>query len=201
MTDLVAHEVDEPQELKADRKAPQRRCIVCRESCGKEELIRFVIGPKRQLTPDLANKLPGRGLWVHGRRGALEKACSRKLFHKVARGPVELPPALPEQVQHLLGERALQALALANKAAALLAGFDAIAAHKGGVLALIHAEDAAEDGVRKLARQDCPVWRCFSREQLGARLGRDNIVHLAILPSQAGAAALKEIRRFTGFLE
>ena len=42
MQAAVQHEADT---LKADRKAPQRLCLVTRESRDKADLIRFVVGP------------------------------------------------------------------------------------------------------------------------------------------------------------
>ena len=41
-----------------------RRCAVTRERLLKEEMIRFVIGPNDEATPDLAARLPGRGIWL-----------------------------------------------------------------------------------------------------------------------------------------
>jgi ribosomal protein L7Ae-like RNA K-turn-binding protein len=38
--------------------------VVTRESLPKERMIRFVLGPDRQIVPDLAAKLPGRGMWL-----------------------------------------------------------------------------------------------------------------------------------------
>ncbi|MGH9201434.1 MAG: DUF448 domain-containing protein, partial [Vicinamibacterales bacterium] len=43
---------------------PLRRCIVTREVLPKESLVRFVVGPAGDAVPDIAGKLPGRGLWV-----------------------------------------------------------------------------------------------------------------------------------------
>ena len=43
---------------------PLRRCIVTRERLPKERMIRFVVGPDRQIVPDLAARLPGRGIWL-----------------------------------------------------------------------------------------------------------------------------------------
>jgi len=42
----------------------ERRDIVSGEVMAEERLIRFVAGPDGVVTPDLARKLPGRGLWV-----------------------------------------------------------------------------------------------------------------------------------------
>ena len=41
---------------------PLRRCVVTRARLPKERMIRFVIGPDRAVVPDLAERLPGRGI-------------------------------------------------------------------------------------------------------------------------------------------
>lgn len=57
-TATIAADEDEPE------TGPLRRCVVTRESLPKERMIRFVLGPDRQVVPDLAAKLPGRGMWL-----------------------------------------------------------------------------------------------------------------------------------------
>ena len=39
-----------------------RRCIVTRQALEKPAMIRFVIDPEGRVTPDLKERLPGRGL-------------------------------------------------------------------------------------------------------------------------------------------
>ena len=53
---------------------PSRRCIVTRERRAKEKMIRFVLGPDRTIVPDLAARLPGRGMWLSARWDVLETA-------------------------------------------------------------------------------------------------------------------------------
>ena len=186
------------KELKADRKAPLRQCIVTRVSQEKDRLIRFVIGPDAQLVPDLAGKLPARGYWVSCDRATLEKAVKEKRFQKAAKSTVAVSDGLVEQTQQLLESRALDFLALANKAGQLIAGFDKVAEAKD-LIALIHAADASADSMRKLA-SDLPRFTCFQGDALSAKLGLPNAVHLGLRDGKAGQAALKEIRRFTGFI-
>ena len=46
-----------------DRTEPERRCVATGASGPTEDLIRFVADPDGVLTPDLAERLPGRGVW------------------------------------------------------------------------------------------------------------------------------------------
>src|ERR1700685_441932 len=57
---------DEPE------TGPLRRCILTRQRLPKERMIRFVVGPDRQIVPDLAAKLPGRGIWLSASADVLE---------------------------------------------------------------------------------------------------------------------------------
>jgi len=55
-------------------------CIVTRTVKDEAELIRFVRSPDGVVVPDLARKLPGRGVWVSLERRLLDQAVARKLF-------------------------------------------------------------------------------------------------------------------------
>lgn len=57
---------DEPE------TGPLRRCVVTRARLPKEQMVRFVVGPDRALIPDLAGKLPGRGIWLSASRDVIE---------------------------------------------------------------------------------------------------------------------------------
>jgi hypothetical protein len=59
---------DEPE----TETGPLRRCVLTRQRLPKERMIRFVIGPDRQIVPDLGAKLPGRGIWLSASADVLE---------------------------------------------------------------------------------------------------------------------------------
>ena len=48
-----------------------RRCVAARAPRPADGMIRFVLGPDAALVPDLAARLPGRGMWVSADRKAL----------------------------------------------------------------------------------------------------------------------------------
>ncbi|HET6224250.1 MAG TPA: DUF448 domain-containing protein, partial [Dongiaceae bacterium] len=58
---------------------PLRRCLVTREVLPKTDLVRFVVGPDGVLVPDVAGRLPGRGLWVKAQRDVLAAAVAKRL--------------------------------------------------------------------------------------------------------------------------
>jgi len=55
-----------------------RTCLVTGEELPKDELIRFVVGPDNSIVPDLAQNLPGRGLWVKAAREPIAAAARKK---------------------------------------------------------------------------------------------------------------------------
>jgi predicted RNA-binding protein YlxR (DUF448 family)/ribosomal protein L7Ae-like RNA K-turn-binding protein len=79
----TSHRDTSGQDLPGDDEAeletgPLRRCIVTRERLPKERMIRFVVGPDRQIVPDLAARLPGRGIWLSASKDVLELADAQE---------------------------------------------------------------------------------------------------------------------------
>ena len=180
----------------------------------KEALIRLVLGPEGTLVPDLAEKLPGRGVWVTADGELLEaaeknkgliKGASRSLKTGVKpRSDSEEP--LSAQIAGLLRKRLLDRLGLIKKAGELVTGFDKIGAALGkGVepALLIEADDAGPDGRRKLQNRlpdGLQVAGFLSREELSEALGLENVVHCLVLKG-GGAEKLKvDLSRARGFL-
>ena len=81
-----------------DRDGPERRCIVTGDVQPKAGLLRFVLSPDGTVVPDLAEKLPGRGIWVSADRDILAKAAARGLFARAAKAPAQVPADLVDQV-------------------------------------------------------------------------------------------------------
>jgi predicted RNA-binding protein YlxR (DUF448 family) len=51
--------------------ARERRDIVSGEVMAEQKLVRFVASPDGVVTPDIARKLPGRGIWVAADRASI----------------------------------------------------------------------------------------------------------------------------------
>jgi uncharacterized protein len=58
-------------------RGPFRRCLVTRERQPKEAMLRFVLGPDRKVIADLAERLPGRGMWLSAKADVIEQAARR----------------------------------------------------------------------------------------------------------------------------
>jgi uncharacterized protein len=181
----------------------ERLCVATRTVRPVDELIRFVVGPDGEAVPDIKCKLPGRGVWVTGTHAALEDAIKRRALARGFKREVRLPADLAVRTQRLLQSAALDALAIAAKAGLAAAGFAKAAAalERKGAIALLHAAEAAPDGVRKLEaiirRTDRPVAviEFLTSAQLDLALGRPNVVHAALLAGPASDTFLSRLRR------
>ena len=181
---------------------PQRRCLASGESAPADELLRFVVGPDGDVVPDVAGRLPGRGLWVRSDRALLERAVSRGLFARAARGRAQAPRDLPGRTESLLARRCADLLGLARRAGQVEAGFDAVAnaLDRGRAAALVTASDARPHGRRKLGRRasHLPQVACLTSAELGLALGRESVVHAAVAPGRCCQRFLKEAYRLGG---
>jgi predicted RNA-binding protein YlxR (DUF448 family) len=199
---LLATIEEADEGLSAARKEPERMCVVTRAVKPVAEMIRFVAAPDGAIVPDLERKLPGRGVWVSAVRSVMERAVGEKALDRAFRGKATANADLPDLVERLLEKSALEGLSLANKAGQIVTGKAKVesALAEGKVALLLHARDAAADGVRKLeavARAAADGGfprpaesRAFRGEQLDLALGRPNVVHAGLLAHPAGAGFL-----------
>lgn len=181
----------------------ERSCIVTRQAREPGELIRFVCAPDGTVTPDLKRKLPGRGAWVSARADIVAKATA-KMFSRALKREAKLPSDLSALVERLLRQDALQALALANKAGCVVAGFDkaAEAVASGRAAAILHAREAADNGRRKLAgaaRGKIAFLAPFASEEMDLALGRIHVIHAALTVGAVSDACLGRCRCLLAF--
>ncbi len=183
-----------------------RTCIVTRRPAEPDELIRFVVGPDKAVVPDLKRNLPGRGCWVTADREHVDKAAKKGLFSRGRlKSEVTVPPDLGGMVDRLLAKSALGALGLARKAGAVALGATKVEAsvRSGAALLVLHADEASEDGLRKIAQArratahaggpEIMAYKLFSEQELGLALGGTNVIHAAVLAGDAGRAAEKRM--------
>ena len=111
----VAHKADDG--TRAD--ARERRDIVSGEIMPEHRLFRFVADPDGEVVPDVAAKLPGRGLWVEASQAAIAKAVEKKLFARAAKAQVTATADLGERAEKALVARMLGDLGIARRSGAL----------------------------------------------------------------------------------
>lgn len=184
---------------KKDQDAPQRTCVVTRQSADKAELVRFVVGPDVTIVPDVACKLPGRGIYVSPDRETLEKAVSKGHFNRAAKGQVTVARDLADTVADLIRNRLIQSLALARKAGQAIAGFEKVKALlvSGDAVALFQASDGSEGMKSKLRPPQGPdsYVECLSSTDLGVAFGRDTVIHAALTTGGIANLCLLDARR------
>jgi predicted RNA-binding protein YlxR (DUF448 family) len=162
---------------------PERRCIVTRETSPKHGLVRFVVGPDGMVVFDLAEKLPGRGIWVTSDRDTIRQAVAKNAFTRAAQQPVSLPDGLEDLIERSLARRVIDLISLARKAGRAVSGYEKV---KGWLLtenvrALIQASDGSGRGKSKLSTPEGARYiGCLTADELGAAFGRETTIHAAL---------------------
>ena len=193
---------------------PERTCVLTREHGTRDQLIRLALSPDGDILPDVRAKAPGRGAWIGVDRATLEAAQAKgKLKGALSRafktGDIKIPDDLGERIESALRQAALDRLGLEARSGTLLTGSEKIdvALRRGEVHLLIHAADAGEDGNRKLDQ----AWRVgggegqglvFPAERaiLSLALGRQNVVHIALIDRAAASRVSHAIERWRAFI-
>ena len=192
---VVVDDADEPE------KGPSRRCLVTRESQPKEAMIRFVLDPERVVVPDLAGKLPGRGMWLSAKADVLERAMKRGAFSRAARGTVQLPPDLRAQIEEGLKRRLRDLVGFARRGGQAVCGREAVREwmQSGKAGLLVEASDGSpNERSRLVGGWGLPVVAPLSADMLGGVFGRDHAVHVAIAPGRLAKAIAAEAVRLAG---
>lgn len=200
----LVHAMSEPH-LTVPSPGSVRTCIATGEEGAPERMIRFVVGPDGEIVPDLARRLPGRGMWLRAERSALVRAVEKNLFAKAARTSVKVPVDLVDRVERLLLERPLADLGRARRAGRAVAGFvkveQMIGRRQAGLLVVAHEADG--DGLGKLEASGLPIEKLGDAAALGGIFGREQAIYVAVARDDAGGAFIERIAvgaaRWRGF--
>jgi uncharacterized protein len=184
-------------------------------------MIRFVVGPDRQIVPDLAARLPGRGIWLSASRDVISSddaqndrrqnnkqgdGTQRQLvraFSRAARGPVLVPPDLSVLLQTALARRIGECLGLARRAGQAVAGFEKAreALRTGRYRLVLQASDGSEAERLRFLSGLAPALTIIDplpKEALGRVFGRDYVVHVAVAPGKLAESLVVEAGRLAG---
>jgi predicted RNA-binding protein YlxR (DUF448 family) len=176
-------------------------------------MIRFVLGPDRAIVPDLAARLPGRGIWLSAEGDVIETARAQgqlaRAFARAARGPVSVPADLVVLLENGLVRRIGEVLGLARRAGQAVAGFQKAREwlQTGRAGLVIQASDGSEGERRRLfsasgakAGDDAgvPAVAPLCAAALGRVFGRDQVVHVAVANGRLAEALAAEAARLTG---
>ncbi len=187
----------------------ERRDIVSGEVMDEARLIRFVAGPDGAVVPDLARKLPGRGLWVAADRASVETGGARRACSPARPRPSSRRrPTSPTRSSAADARGFLSGLGLARKAGDLTSGFEKVLARdrrrqggladRGGRRRRGRPPQAA--GRRAQERHRRPVCSAlFSSDELGLALGGENVIHTAFLAGRGAERWTADVERLSGF--
>jgi predicted RNA-binding protein YlxR (DUF448 family) len=191
-----------------DEAMRERKCIVTGALRNEAQLIRFVVGPDGDAVPDIAAKLPGRGMWVTADSAILERAIVRNCFSKAAKTNVKAAADLVGRVESLIVRRMLDDLGLARRSGALVTGFDNVVrmleSPRPAAL-LVEASDGAADGRRKLLNLAAgrglkpALIESLTAAEMSVALGRENVIHAALKSGQLAERLIFEAGRLCGF--
>lgn len=190
-----------------EQKMRERRCIATGDVLPDALLLRFVSDPDGRVIPDVASKLPGRGLWVKADREAIDTAIQRNAFARAAHGAVTVATDLVERTEDQLIHRMLSDIGLACRAGQTVFGFDNVVRAMGSRTAprlLLEARDGSPEGRRKIlsaARAkgvEPAILECFSSRELSLALGRENVVHAALKSGRLAERLIVDAGRLSG---
>lgn len=170
-------------------------------------MLRFVVHEKK-LWIDVAQKLPGRGAWVHPRPGCMQQGLERGGFQRSLHAPVNdsLERILHESLR-VCQEEALRILGLLRRSGVLVYGRDEVqkAAMAGNLHALCLAPDAAQRtmiAVQRLASDtELALCKVGQREQLGHALGAAPVAVIGLPKGPAGKGAELALWRWSQLFE
>ncbi len=152
--------------------------------------------------PDVAEQLPGRGMWVTADRALLARAVDKNYFSRAAQQKIDVPADLAVVTERAVEKRALELLGLLRRANGIVAGFDKVEAAmaKGRVAAVLTASDASANAHAKGAgfARALPHINWLSVAEMSFALGRENVVHASLVPGTLTERFLREARRLRG---
>jgi len=167
----------------------QRTCIITGETDDSSNLIRFVISPDGSLTPDLAQKLPGRGTYVMPKPEYITEALKKNKFAKhidfQKKASLEEIETFTALVGNLLQRRFVEQLSLARRQGSAIAGVGKLK-ENASLIGLLISNDASVREARQLESATSPNWvmRDIPAETLGEAFGRNSIAYVGLLRSK-----------------
>lgn len=184
------------------RDEAERRCIVTREAAPRTGLIRFAISPDGLVVPDLAEKLPGRGLWLTADAGVVDEAVRKKAFAKAARREVTVPDDLAALLEKALADRVVHHISMARKAGHAVAGFEKVKnwLAEGRAKVLLQASDGSDRGKGKLWTPEGGRWfGHLTSGELGLAFGRESVIHSALAAGGLATRVVEDATKLAGF--
>ncbi|MGL4406432.1 MAG: hypothetical protein ACRCT6_11770, partial [Notoacmeibacter sp.] len=140
--------------------------------------------------------------WVTANAETVALAVRRKIFGRALKAEIIVDPDLVGMIDRLLVKNALGSLGLLRKAGQLMTGSakvdDLIRSGKAGFV--LHAQDGAADGIRKITQGrravfemggiKVPGFSLFTSVEMSLAFGGENVIHAAANAGQVSSGAL-----------
>ena len=183
--------------------ASYKRCILRNIELPRDEMVRFVVGPDKEIIADIKANLPGRGFWLSARRDVINTARAKNVFARVARDKVKVSDDLVEEVEKLLIRRCQNIIGMARRSGQAISGFTKVEAWlKSGrpTGVLFAAADGTETGKKKLGNwvKEAPTVETLSAYELGVAFSKDRLVHAILAPGRLASDLLATVKRLEG---
>ncbi len=186
-------------------------CQISGKEADSADMLRFVISPDGELTPDLGQKLPGESIWLANQRDLVaplvakyaSQAPAEEAATEGAKAGLE---SLEIRLERLMRQQAHGVLGLMRKSGAIVMGFMKVEAalKKGQIVLLFAAHDGAENGRQSMAQKaratNTRICALFSADELGMAFGRENVIHAGLTDARWLARIDKETMRLATFL-
>ena len=167
----------------------KRTCIITGETDEPTNLLRFVVGPDKSLTPDVLNKLPGRGAYTLPKPEYVKEALYKNRFAKQLGFYKRLSPSeidlFLSSLENLLQKNFIEQIGLVRKQGSAVAGAGNLKEHQFAKGLLI-AADASRREARKIISLTSPSWilKNIPAETLGKPFGRNSLAFVGIFSSK-----------------
>ena len=174
------------------------------EVSPKAGLVRFVLGPDVQVVPDVAGKLPGRGVYVTATRAVLEKAVAKGVFARGFKQPAHVPEGLVDEVERQLTRRVIELVSLARKSGKAVAGYEKVKdfLYRDDAKVLLQASDGSSRGKSKLSTPHFGHYiGWLTADELGLAFGRQTVIHGALASGGLTQRVVEEAQRLRGMRE
>ncbi len=189
----------------------KRTCIITGETDEATNLLRFVVGPDKSLTPDVLSKLPGRGAYTLPKPEYVKEALHKNRFAKHLGFYKHLSPReidlFLSSLENLLQKNFIEQIGLVRKQGSAVAGAGNLKENQVAKGLLI-AADASKSEARKIMSLTKPSWilKNIPAETLGKAFGRNSLAFVGIFSSKNeknncdGHLIRRSFRRWEAFI-
>ncbi len=164
----------------------KRTCIITGKKLEPSLLLRFVVSPDGNLTPDIANKLPGRGAYIYPKPEYVREALKKnKLARHIGFQKILLPKEIDlflRLIEGLLRRKFVEHIGLFRRRGIAIAGANNLKENPL-LVGLLIASDASDREAKNIESLTHPNWilKGIPSEILGKAFGRKSLAFAGIL--------------------